>query len=165
MYQSVPHKAINVFNKTGQKYGPLSGYLYGLGETTTKSKKEATLKMLERDWKTEEDPTKEGIKGEKSKTSSDPEDETTDDQGDTDSQDGEYFEQLSEDEQKYVDSELVGLDTDIRSLSVSETPREDGMERCQYCDMDTRNLKSHQWLTGCKLHGYPESKETMKGRE
>ena len=124
------------------------------------------MKMLERDWKTEEDPTKEGIKGEKSKTSSDLEDETTDDQGDTNSQDGEYFKQLSEDEQKYVDSELVyksGLDADIQSLSVSETPKEDS--RCQYCNMDTRNLKSHQRITGCKLHGYPESKQTMKGRE
>ena len=124
--------------------------------------------MLERDWKTEEDPTKEEIKGEKSKISSDLEDETTDDQGDTDSQDGEYFEQLSEDEQKYVDSELVyksGLDTDIQSLSVSETPKEDGMERCNTCDMDTRDLRNHQRIMGCKLHGYPESKQTMKGRE
>ena len=101
---------------------------------------------------------KEGIKGEKSKLSSDLEDEVTDDQGDTDSQDGEYFEQLSEDEQKYVDSELVyksGLDTDIQSLSVSETPKEDGMERCQNCDMDTRDLRNHQRIMRCKLHGYP----------
>ena len=111
--------------------------------------------MLERDWKTEED----------SKVPSDPEDETTDDQGDTDSQGGEYFEQLSDEERKYFDSELADLGTDIRSLSVSETSKEDGTEKCPYCNMTTRNLRIHQQLTKCKLHGYPESKQTTKGRE
>merc|ERR1712115_167740 len=103
--------------------------------------------MLERDWKTEED----------SEIQSDPEDKTTDDQGDTDSQGGEYVKPISDEERKYFDSELTDLGTDIRSLSFSETSTEDDKEKCTQCNMSTKNLRVHQKLNKCKVYGYEDS--------
>ena len=78
------------------------------------------------------------------------------------------MEELSEDEQKYIDSEMVyksGLYKDIEALSVSELPQKDYMEKCNTCNINTRDLKKHQRVMGCKMYGYPETRQTRKGRE
>ena len=124
---------------------------------------------MEQDKRTKDGTKQEETKGEKSKLPANLDEDNTDDQEDTDSQeDGEYIEELSEDEKKYIDTDKVyksDLYRDIEALSVSELPQKDNMQTCTTCNVKSRDLTKHQKLMGCKMYGYPETRQNRKGRE
>ena len=108
-------------------------------------------------------------KGEKSKSPAQEDEDTMDNPGDTKSPgDGEYVEELSEDEKKYIDTNSVyhtDLYRDIENLSVSDLPTKEDMQTCSTCQVQFRDLAKHQKLENCKLYPYPEMRSNRRSRQ
>ena len=82
--------------------------------------------------------------------------------------DGEYVEELSEDEKKYIDTNSVyhtDLYRDIENLSVNDLPAKEGMQTCSTCQVQFRDLDKHQKLENCKLYPFPEMRSNRRSRQ
>ena len=149
-----------------------NGYLYGLedcGELTIQSTRGSYLKHFEKDKRPKGETKQEETKGEKSKSPAHKDEDTMDNPGDTKSPgDGEYVEELSEDEKKYIDTNSVyhtDLYRDIENLSVSDLPIKEDMQTCSTCQVQFRDLAKHQKLENCKLYPFPEMRSNRQSRQ
>ena len=155
-----------------------AGYWYGLedkGELTIQSTRGSYLKHFDMDkepnGKTEHEETRE----EKTQLPvQKDEDDVDNPESIKSSGDGEYVEELSEDEKKYIDTNSVyhtDLYRDIENLSVSDLPTKEGstgtdcMKTCSNCQVQFRDLDKHQKLENCKLFPFPEMRSNRRSRE
>ena len=155
-----------------------NGYLYGLedcSELTIQSTRGSYLKHFDKDKRPKGETKQEETKGEKSKLPAQKDEDTMDNGDDTKSSgDGEYVEELSEDEKKYIDTNSVyhtDLYRDIENLSVSNLPTKecstgtDCMKTCSNCQVKFRDLDKHKKLENCKLFPFPQMRSNRRSRE